>query len=696
MVFTTNLLRVLLLPCCCLLLSTPSHVGAVDGVPGSSKDPSSYANVDQFSPSHISFDLEVSFEDSSTAGTITHTMEALEANVTTVYLDVWDGLEVFTAEFRTDQVDGFAEFAVVTFEITTPNPNIGNALGITLPIEMAAGTEFFLRLAYRTNADNTALSWMTPSQTAGKVLPFMYSLCQLNFCRDMAPMMDTPSMKLTYDATIVAPKELAVYMSANETESMDFNATHKVSSFACDIKVPSYLIAIVVGDLEVRSLNNRVRVMSEPVLLDSAVTEFSELTTAFDFVEDYLTPYIWGNYTLVIMPPSFPWSGMEHPMMTFASPTLITGDKSQVSNAFHQLTHSWFGNDVGCQNWDNFWLNEGLNTFMERKVLTALRGENFAKIDYFIGSTNMYFGDILYFGLDDSYSSLFPDIGEDDPENAFSRIPYEKGSQFMYYIQSLIGEDLMQSLLRLYINTFAQTAINSMDFKMLYETFLSDNFDAATAADIISQTDWDAWVYDPGVPPVAQDFRTDELDEAQALAREYASLGGASSPANFSDYFGYFGEQQVVFVQELAFIETVDIGLLTYIDSELMLSTTLNPKVKKEWYVLGIMRGYSPVMEPAYIWIGEQGRTAYVNPIFEALVDVGSCATAVDWLADYESFYNSYVVGGVSRVLVANCEGNEEIEGVGEKQGDGESAASIVAVTVLPLVTAMMLAVVAF
>jgi leukotriene-A4 hydrolase len=124
-------------------------------------------------------------------------------------------------------------------------------------------------------------------------------------------------------------------------EAWIFYATHKVSTFACDIKVPSYLIAIVVGDLEGRSLNDRVRVMSEPVLLDSAVAEFSEITAAFDLVEEYLTPYIRGSYTLVIMPPSFPWGGMEHPMVTFASPKLITGDKSQVSTAFHELTHSW-------------------------------------------------------------------------------------------------------------------------------------------------------------------------------------------------------------------------------------------------------------------------------------------------------------------------------------------------------------------
>jgi leukotriene-A4 hydrolase len=243
---------------------------------------------------------------------------------------------------------------------------------------------------------------------------------------------------------------------------------------------------------------------------------------------------------------------MEHPMVTFASHTLITGDKSQVPTAFHELAHSWFGNDVSCMNWDNFWLNEGINTFMERKIVASLRGENYAKINYFTGNTSMYFGDMLYFGLNNSYFSLFPDIGDADPEDSFSYLPYEKGSQFMYYMESLIGKDMMRSLLRLYLNTFAQKAINSMEFKMSYETFVSDNFDDVAAADIISQTNWDTWVYEPGLPPVTQEFRTDELDDAQALARAFATLGGESSPVNYADFFGYFSAQQVVFVQELA------------------------------------------------------------------------------------------------------------------------------------------------
>jgi leukotriene-A4 hydrolase len=281
-----------------LLLLLSGTVTAVEGAIGSTQDQSSYSNVDEVAPSHISFNISVNFEDSSTAGTTTQTFNILEANVTTVYLDVWDGVEVSKAEFQTLEVDGYANFTEVSFEITTPNPNIGNALAVTLPVDMPTGTEFFLRFTYRTNADTTALSWMTPAQTAGKKLPFMYSLCQMNFCRDLAPMMDTPSQKITYDATIIAPSELVVRMSANETGLSILNDTHTVTTFACDIRLPSYLIAIVVGDLKVQSLSSRVNVMSEPALLESAVEEFSELPDALAFVEE--VSEVFFPYTILV------------------------------------------------------------------------------------------------------------------------------------------------------------------------------------------------------------------------------------------------------------------------------------------------------------------------------------------------------------------------------------------------------------
>ena len=232
-----------------LLISLLSVVTAQDGDPdvwGSSQDPSSYSNVDSFAPSHISFDFAVDFEESATIGTITHALSVLEAGVDTtiVYFDVWDAVQVDLAEFS---LDG-GEFATVEFEISTPNPNIGNAVAVMLPESFAqakmAGDEFYIRFTYKSLPETTALSWLTPEQTAGKKLPFVYSLCQMNFCRDWGPMMDSPSQKITYDATVVAPSEFVVSMSGNMTSTTLLNETHTQTTFECNEKIPSYQLAL--------------------------------------------------------------------------------------------------------------------------------------------------------------------------------------------------------------------------------------------------------------------------------------------------------------------------------------------------------------------------------------------------------------------------------------------------------------------
>lgn len=223
------------------------------------------------------------------------------------------------------------------------------------------------------------------------------------------PMIDSPSQKITYNATIVAPTEFVVSMSGNETSKVAINETHSATMFECNLKIPSYQIALIVGDLVSQPLSDRVIVFAEPSMIDAAVQEFEDLPAILDIAESYLTPYIWGVYSIFVMPPSFPWGGMEHINANQVSPTLLAGDKSMLGTAIHEITHSWFGNDVGCQNWDNFWINEGLNTWMERKIFEELYGSDYTMIEYFNGNTSMYYDDMLgYYGLNSTYSSLFP------------------------------------------------------------------------------------------------------------------------------------------------------------------------------------------------------------------------------------------------------------------------------------------------
>ena len=254
----------------------------------------------------------------------------------------------------------------------------------------------------------------------------MFTQCEDINCRSVAPLQDTPANRITYSANVTVDTGFVVKMSANDTGSWDLPDGKTMFGFHNDIHIPSYLIAMAIGDLEYRSLGSRVGVITEPAQMDAVASELEDMGDLLDAVEEYMGPYIWGNYTIIVLPPSFPMGGMENPLLTFASPTIIVGDKSQVYVATHEMAHSWTGNEVTCQNWENFWLNEGFTVFIERHVSGEIHGEDFSKVSALLGNTSMY-QDMENFGLTNTYSSLHPVLRGDNPDNSFSEIPYEKG-----------------------------------------------------------------------------------------------------------------------------------------------------------------------------------------------------------------------------------------------------------------------------
>lgn len=214
--------------------------------------------------------------------------------------------------------------------------------------------------------------------------------------------------------------------------------SNTIYTFTQVIPIPSYLLALVAGNLVYQSLGTRTGVITEPSMMQACASELEDLELLLDTTEAYLTPYIWGTYTILILPPSFPYGGMENPLLTFASPTIIVGDKSQVYVATHEIAHSWTGNDVTCENWSNLWLNEGFTTFEERHVSGLLNGNNFALVEAQLGNSSMV-NDMRNYGFDNSYSSLNPTIGSASPDDSFSEVPYEKGFQFLYFLQTQLG-----------------------------------------------------------------------------------------------------------------------------------------------------------------------------------------------------------------------------------------------------------------
>ena len=359
---------------------------------------------------------------------------------------------------------------VLAHQITQPNANLGSVLTIFFTDALQAGSQVKVIVNYETGDHATGLNWLTKEQTETKTMPYLFSQCEPIYCRSIAPLQDTPSLKYPYSANITVPKEFNVFMSAFKSNETIAVGTDKVKfMFEMPIHIASYVLAIAVGNLEYASVGSRTGVISEPgMMLETTVHIYGDpdlgIENALDRMEEYLTPYIWTNYTLLVLPPTFPYGGMENPLLTFASPTTImTNDTSQTYVATHEIAHSWTGNEVTCQDWSNMWLNEGFTVFEERKITGIQHGSEFMKVEMLLGTYD-FKSSVESLGITSTFTTLNPQFNGADPNGSFSEIPYEKGFQFLYYLQTLMNADkktdVFQGFLRAWINSKDQMSAN--------------------------------------------------------------------------------------------------------------------------------------------------------------------------------------------------------------------------------------------
>jgi len=201
---------------------------------------------------------------------------------------------------------------------------------------------------------------------------------------------------------------------------------------------------------------------------------------------------------------------MTYPGLTFISPSILTDDKSLVYLLSHEISHSWTGLLVTPANWQNLWLSEGFTVFLQRKVSQIIYGEDIANIEAKNGY-NAYLEDINNYGTNNTYTSLLPQFGESDPDDyayAFSEVPYEKGFNFLYYLETLVNKTNFQIILKEYINAFKFQSIDYLNFKDLFEKQVRILFtDEEKANTIINTVDWNSWILSPGLPVVKNAFR---------------------------------------------------------------------------------------------------------------------------------------------------------------------------------------------
>ncbi|VDL79116.1 unnamed protein product [Nippostrongylus brasiliensis] len=402
------------------------------------RDPSTSSNYDEITVTHYDLKWTVSFTEKKIFGSVVITLKALK-DVDRVVFDS-NALAVASVKLDGKELSYKCE----------PGIPIGDKFIINTP-HISAGKEIKLEISYSTASEPKALQFMDAELTADKKAPYLYSQCQSIHARSLVPCMDTPSVKSSYDAEVTVPSNLVCLMSAIGKGSRK-SGDSTVYTFHQPISIPSYLLAIVAGHIERREISPRCDVWCEPSLVDSAKWEFEATEKILQVAEELAGPYRWGRYDLVVLPPTFPFGGMENPCLTFVTPTLLAGDRSLVNVVAHEIAHSWTGNLVSNASWEHFWLNEGFTVFLERKIKGRIEGELERQFESECGFDESLTTAVKTFGETHEFTKLIPNLKDIDPDDSYSSVPYEKGSALLFTLEQLLGDNArFEKFLRSYI-----------------------------------------------------------------------------------------------------------------------------------------------------------------------------------------------------------------------------------------------------
>src|SRR5215213_5405445 len=448
------------------------------------KDAHSYSNPQEVRVRNLDLDLVVDFPAKVLRGTAILGFERLaqEGSRAPLILDT-RALDISKVEASGDG----KSFVETQFEIGPSDAVLGAPLTIQLP----AGADR-VRINYVTSPKASGLQWLEPAQTAGKRYPFIFTQSEAIHARSWIPIQDTPYVRVVYTARVRTPRELLAVMSAENDARTPRDGDY---SFRMTQPIPSYLIALAVGDLRFRPLGRRTGVYAEPPVIALAAREFADTEKMVAATERLYGPYRWGRYDLLVLPPSFPYGGMENPRVTFATPTVLAGDKSLVSLVAHELAHSWSGNLVTNATWSDFWLNEGFTNYIERRIIEAVYGRAREEMEAMLGRRSL---EEELATLEDRDEILHVDLTGRDPDEGSTGVPYEKGALFLRHLEETFGRARFDRFIRGYFDHFAFRSITTTDFVAYLKANLLDKY-----PELAARVPVEEWIYKPGIPQSA-------------------------------------------------------------------------------------------------------------------------------------------------------------------------------------------------
>ncbi len=556
--------------------------------PHESADVHSNGNPHQTRVQHVSLDLELDFEARSARGSCTLTIERL---------DPWAPLVLDTDGLRIEDVCSAADGARLAWTLGDEDEHLGRALRVELPDSCSK-----VRIDYRTAADAAAMQWLEPAQTSGP-RPFLFTQGQAILTRSWIPLQDSPGVRVTWDAVVRAPKGLRPMMSARER-----GGSHETGwTFSMPQPVPSYLIALACGELEERAISDRCAVWAEPAVVERAARELEDMERMVAACEELFGPYRWGRYDVLFLPASFPFGGMENPCMTFATPTILAGDKSLVALIAHELAHSWSGNLVTNATWRDFWLNEGFTVYLEQRIMEHVYGTERMRMEIALSMRQL--AQELR-SLPGSDQKLHIDLAGRNPDDGMTGVPYDKGAAFLRLLEAQFGRERFDSFLRAWFDEHAFQSVTTAEFRAFLQTKL-----LAADPEAAQRIDLARWIEDEGLPEDAPGAVSDGFREVDAV-RSACTAERSAAPLLQAAAAKWNTQQWLRFLAEPDF----DVAMLAEIDAAHGLTSSGNSEILCAWLEAGIRAGYEPAFPRVEQFLCSVGRRKYLKPLYEALL----------------------------------------------------------------------------
>lgn len=549
------------------------------------EDKHSFSNPNEAVAKHLNLNVIVDFDEKKLSGKASYTI--INNNASKIIFDTKD----LTIQKVTLGVDN----KETAFKLGNSIEHLGKALEITIE----ATTEI-VNIYYNTNAKSEALQWLDPQQTAGKTHPFLFTQGEAILTRTWIPIQDSPGIRLTYNARVEVPDSLMAVMSATNPKEKN---PMGVYNFKMEQSIPPYLIALAVGNLEFRELGKRTGVYAEPEMAEKAAYEFEDTEKMLEVAEGLYGPYSWEQYDIIVLPPSFPFGGMENPRLTFATPTIIAGDKSLTSLIAHEMAHSWSGNLVTNSNWDDFWLNEGFTVYFELRIMEELYGKDYANMLALLGNAD----------LEESLKELEPNdtklklnLEGRNPDDGMTDIAYEKGCAFLRVIENTAGREKFDIFLTNYFQDHAFKTLTTEEFI----SYLNEKLIVPNNLEI----NIDEWIYEVGIPKNKIEITSSKFTDVEAEIEKWMN-GEVASSMNTNEWSTH---EWLHFIRSLD-DKKIEKHHMVTLDETFNFTNSTNAEIACAWFEKSLNNEYGEVFPKMTEFLNTVGRRKFLTPLYKTL-----------------------------------------------------------------------------